>query len=379
MNTETTPGAPRLLNDDIVFADVYEDARASFLTLSEGAGAETQSHRHPTAIGIDGAPLFVDTAYFGPRDARKVLLSISGVHGQEFYAGSAAQRRWIRSERWRKVPDDLGILFVHALNPFGCAWFSRTTENNVDLNRNFIDHTKPHQKNPTYGELIPLLKLGAPSEKAFADFEKKIAGLEESIGIEKFRRAVMRGQYEHPEATAYGGVKPEWSNTLLRRIVTEHLGTAQFVGLIDWHTGIGPTDGTFIVCFHNPGEPAFDHVCDWWGKSNVEKSLSSFGEFEFRPDFSGLAFQGVRESLPNAEVIGAVIEFGTYSPEEVSRAILVDLWLRFDCPDPAGEDAAYWCAYMMERLWPQSPDWRNNCLRLSDDLYSRTVAGLAAL
>ena len=37
------------------------------------------------------------------------------------------------------MPEDVAIVLVHALNPFGFAWRRRWNENNVDLNRNFLD------------------------------------------------------------------------------------------------------------------------------------------------------------------------------------------------------------------------------------------------
>ena len=42
---------------------------------------------------------------------------------------------------------------VHAINPHGFAWSRRVTEDNVDLNRNFVDHAQPYPSNPGYEEL----------------------------------------------------------------------------------------------------------------------------------------------------------------------------------------------------------------------------------
>ena len=42
----------------------------------------------------------------------------------------------------RQVAGRLGVVLVHGLNPYGFAHFTRTTENNVDLNRNFIDRSE---------------------------------------------------------------------------------------------------------------------------------------------------------------------------------------------------------------------------------------------
>ena len=367
------------IDNDVVFADTYAEARKSFRLLSERSGAECRAHQLPSAVGFNGEPLFVDTAYFGPKSATKALLSISGTHGQEFQAGSAAQRHWIRSEQWRDLPDDVAVLFVHTLNPYGCSHFSRSNENNVDLNRNFIDHGKPHPKNPLYGEVAELLKVGEPTDEMFEVFNQRLSALEERHGLEQFRRSVMQGQYEHPEASGYGGVQPEWSNILLREIVSSDLSDARSIGYVDWHTGIGPEDDIYVVCFNHPDESEYAYLCDWWGKDRISSSLSSFGDFDFRPDFSGVTYYGARQSAPNAQVIGAIVEFGTYPQDDMMRAGIADIWLRFYCDDPRGPQAEKWRAFMMERFWPSATEWRENCLRLGDDLHRRTIDGLSRL
>ncbi len=42
----------------------------------------------------------------------------------------------------RSCLQNTGALLIHALNPYGFAWTRRVTEDNVDLNRNFVDHDK---------------------------------------------------------------------------------------------------------------------------------------------------------------------------------------------------------------------------------------------
>ncbi|MEJ0064575.1 MAG: DUF2817 domain-containing protein [Caulobacteraceae bacterium] len=42
---------------------------------------------------------------------------------------------------------------IHAINPYGFAWLRRVTEENIDLNRNWIDFSQPPPANPGYDEL----------------------------------------------------------------------------------------------------------------------------------------------------------------------------------------------------------------------------------
>src|SRR5690606_41795533 len=75
----------------------------------------------------------------------KVLVLITGTHGVEGHAGSAVQTDLWGLIEQRKVtlPEDIAILMVHPLNPFGYAWGRRCDEQGIDLNRNFIDFTQP--------------------------------------------------------------------------------------------------------------------------------------------------------------------------------------------------------------------------------------------
>jgi len=86
---------------------------------------------------------------------------ISGTHGVEGYCGSGAQVDWLRREEFKVLPADTGVLIIHAINPYGFAWTRRVNEDNVDLNRNWVDFSEPLPPNPSYVELAENL---CPSE-----------------------------------------------------------------------------------------------------------------------------------------------------------------------------------------------------------------------
>ncbi|HCX69518.1 MAG TPA: DUF2817 domain-containing protein, partial [Rhodobiaceae bacterium] len=219
------------------FSDSYVAARRRFLHAAQATGARLATYENPHAQGPGKTRLFTDTAWFGPANAETVLLNTCGTHGTEGYGGSAAMTAWINQGGPAALPPGVAVLMVHAVNPFGFAWGLRCTENNVDLNRNFLDHTKPHPDNPLYEELHGIL---CPSSLAEGDVQKMlIAGARfvERHGQWALEDAISRGQYTHPDGYHFGGTAPEWSNLVMREIVTRDLAHAHKVGFIDWHSG----------------------------------------------------------------------------------------------------------------------------------------------
>ncbi len=132
------------------FSESYAEARAKFCGAAAEAGGALRSWFNPHAKGPNGELLYLDTARFGPADAANMLVMISSTHGVEGHCGSGAQIAWLRTGGPAKLPKDTGALLVHAINPYGFAWTRRVNEDNVDLNRNFVDHDKGYPKNDGY-------------------------------------------------------------------------------------------------------------------------------------------------------------------------------------------------------------------------------------
>ena len=91
--------------------------------------------------GLEGETLATDVVRIGPADAKRLLVLTSATHGVEGFCGSGAQIALMRDEALPALMEKLGVamLLVHAINPYGFSYLSRTTEGNVDLNRNSVD------------------------------------------------------------------------------------------------------------------------------------------------------------------------------------------------------------------------------------------------
>jgi hypothetical protein len=113
------------------FAKDYRDARRAFIVACEHAQGDSIARVHPTALGPDGKPLFIDSAAFGSREAAKALLVVTGANGEAGLSGSRILTALLDS-RTMPLPGTRLVL-VHALNPFGFAWQRQTNEDGLTL------------------------------------------------------------------------------------------------------------------------------------------------------------------------------------------------------------------------------------------------------
>ena len=232
----------------------YRQGRRNFIAACEKVRADSIARVHPAAKGPDGKPLFIDSVALGPRGARKALLLIAGTHGVEGYFGSGVQNGLLREGL--TPPPGCRIVLVHALNPYGFAWNRRVNEDNVDLNRNFIDYASPPE-NPGYAELADAIAYEDADPLALALADARLDAYADQHGVAKLQEAISRGQYRFPKGLHYGGRAESWSHKMLRSILTEDLSGVERLVVIDCHTGLGETGAGEMIVEDPPGSPAY--------------------------------------------------------------------------------------------------------------------------
>jgi hypothetical protein len=356
------------------FAADYARARAKFLDAAAKAGGTVQSFIHPQMKAPDGGPLAIDVVRLGNEKAPRQALFISGTHGQEGFSGSAVQIGWMLDGGPNRLPENVGVVLVHGLNPYGFAHLSRTTENNVDLNRNFVDRSAgPTPTNPHYEALHDDLMIRQWTDAENARVDAAMGAFTDKHGRDALFDTLARGQYVHRDGLMYGGKDREWSNRTLETIVNETLSGAEKVAFIDWHTGIGDYGKPFFLCFNPAGSELFARACDWWGKENVDGVRPHGME---RPNYTGLVFHGVQRFLGNRQMCGAVIEFGTRGVN-MRRVLRLDQWLRRQTSLDADVRAGL-RADMMDAFCPFDGQWRKDTLASGLKLTDQAIGGLAA-
>ncbi len=341
------------------FSATYGEAREKFLSACRDAGAAVESHRNPER-GPEGEALYCDAAWIGDPAAAGAVVVTSGVHGVEGYAGSAIQVGLLRNPDAPRPGPGGALLLVHALNPHGMAWLRRENEDNVDLNRNFVDHEGGGiPENDLFEELVDVLVPEVWDDEAYAAHKAGIAALNAKYGEVPVRRAMHKGQYRHPRSIHYGGEGKTWSNRTLERVCAARLARAASAVLIDLHTGLGPYGYGELMTPSRPGEPVYDLLFDWYG-AQVHSTTAGDTPYAgsrgsllagFRPPATGLAWAAVG------------LEFGTRDREHIRRCTLANAWLRLhgdrnsdlgrrivrefrDCYDP---DEAAWKEAVWER------------------------------
>ncbi len=350
----------------------YAAARADFLAAAKAAGARLGSHPHPLP-GPRGEALAIDTAWLGPEDAGRVLVSVSATHGVEGIYGSACQRAHLRRVASEGLPAGQAMLVVHAINPHGFAWSRRVDHENIDVNRNHVDFSRPLPVNPGYATVHRLLEALVPTPEGMAAFERDMRAFMAREGREAVF-AVTGGQYTHPDGIFFGGHAPSWTRRTMAEITGRWLQKARAIAVLDHHTGLGPRAHTEIICRHPVGSRALALARAWYGK---DVTATEAGESE-----SAVLDGGLRGAFdnwcPRALVVAVGLEVGTLPDLLVLRALVADQWLyqRGDPRSPAGESVRQ---QMRDAFYCDDDEWRARALGRSMELHDAAQAGLAAL
>ena len=319
-----------MTNASPYFSQTYKEARAKFIAAAEACKLDVQSHAHPM-LGRDGEPLAMDVVLDGPRDAKSLLIVSSACHGVEGFCGSGVQGMLLADAGFRRAAADAGvaILYIHALNPYGFSWWRRTTHENVDLNRNFLDFSQPLPRNPGYEELAAAIvpAVWPPTPEVSAITERYA----QTHGLPALQAAISGGQYTHPEGIFYGGHNPTWSHITLRHVLQEHATRCARLGWIDLHTGLGPSGVGERIFACKDDVAALKRARAWWG----DKITSIYDGSSTSAPLQGLMWLTAYQEAPQAEYTGIALEYGTLPILQMMDALRADQWAEVTGKPPA--------------------------------------------
>ncbi|MEM8986774.1 MAG: DUF2817 domain-containing protein [Pseudomonadota bacterium] len=355
------------------FGSAYRDARRKFLGACSQNGVFTGAYLNEGVAGPDGESLVCDIAYIGEPSAENLLIVSSGCHGAEAGCGSGVMTGWISEGGAQRLPSNTAVLLLHTLNPWGFAYMARTTEENVDLNRNFIDFPNETPENQDYARLHSSFLPGDWTSNSIASIFRDMADYRQQYGEDAYLSAMRAGQYQFADGIGYGGARPSWSRNMFEHVVKLAGARRRRVAFVDIHTGVGDYAEPVFICFHPPGGAAYSRAAKWWG---FKDSGRGAGRPEGRAAYNGTIFEAFPKLLPDVETTVTCLEFGTLPMEDVQLGIIADNWLR---RTPAAGEAGLLSARKLVRdaFYPDDSEWRSKVFPQAVSILEQTIACLS--
>ncbi|MCB1656004.1 MAG: M14 family metallopeptidase [Pseudomonadales bacterium] len=353
------------------FSQSYAEARQKFLQACANAGLEVESYIHPLA-GKDGEELALDVALLGSQTATNLLVLSSGVHGVEGFCGSAVQIDHLRNSEWMEHcrRHDLAVLYLHAINPYGFSWLRRVNEENIDINRNFIDFDQPLPDNPQYRSIASLLMPQRQPPTLLSTLG--LAGYALRHGVKTLQTAITSGQHSNPDGLFFSGTQPAWSNLQVRQIIRRLGQHCRRIGWIDVHTGLGPY-GVGERIYKGRTDPEdIARARSWWG-AQVTTSVDGTSSSAV---LDGTLDLGVMQECPHAQYNGLTLEFGTKPGPLVLKALSADQWLQ-NHPDTGEAQRLRIKHQLRDAFYIDTDPWKQQILEQARAVSELTRIGLA--
>lgn len=359
------------------FSDSYEQGRSKFLAVCKDNNLAVQTHINPCAQSPNGDDLTMDVVWCGAIGAKKVFLVTCGTHGLEAAAGSATIVQWLDQKNHLTLPEDCAVLIVHVVNAYGWAYNSRTNEDNVDLNRNFLNHNAIYPQNPHCHELIKRLQIDEINSESLKNALDCFHQFALEKGMNQAIQAITAGQYEDVGGIGYGGNQDSWSKQTLIEIIKTKLKRVNKIACIDWHTGIGKYGEPFFISQDKVGSAKYKMACQWWQVAIHSDDVFDEG---VSPEYSGLLIQGVKDELQKSnevDILSVAIEIGTYDLDSMLQALIIDNWLRQNKQKSHSAETKRQEMRLVERFYPSMPEWRASVLLHAKIIYQQTLQGLS--
>ena len=352
------------------FSASYTEAREKFLAACSRRSLDVDSRLNPNAKGANGEDLYMDVAFIGARNARRLLFLMSGTHGVEGYCGSGAQIGLLEEGYFVDLPADIGVVIVHAMNPYGFSHDRRVNENNVDLNRNFLDFSSQERPDSGYSRIHPFILPDDWDGPGLEAANKELAGFTQQNGMPAFQAAVSGGQYHHSDGLFYGGSAPTWSNETFRAVLRDYASDADIAGFVDFHTGLGPYGYGELISLGSLDENAMARR--WFGDEVTDPDAGTSSS----APVVGTVGHGAADVLSDAAVAFIGLEYGTRDLTAVLTALRGDNWL-YQRGQLDNDLAAQIKRDIRDAFYPEQDDWKQMVWTRAVDVVQRALTGLA--
>ncbi len=368
------------------FHNSYVESRKAFLLEAKKIEAKFDSvqvfsRKVPSRIDTN---LTIDFCYIPARkETDKLLIITSGTHGVEGYVGSAVQQMLMSEILTPEMVDNVGVLLVHSVNPYGFKYIRRVTENNVDFNRN-CDTNKSlfSSKNEGYGKLIGMLN---PTGKVNASSIKNkffmLVAINQLLkkSMASLRQAVLQGQYKYKNGLYFGGFSFEPQLAILGNVFKTISADYTTVFNIDLHTGYGVRGVAHL--FPNP-------IDDKKIKSGLETIFKGYeinwGDSDDFYIINGSFTDYIGKLLNDKTYFPMVLEYGTLNSQSTVGSIksIHNMILEnqgFHYGYKSSSDSIRVMQSFKEMYNPSSEKWRTKIMNDSKILFRKTLKNYADL
>ena len=350
------------------FFATYKEARAKFKQSAHDVGATVQS------IGLTSG-YEVDVASVGSTDKPTLILS-SALHGVEGFAGSAVQLAVLDALQSGfasvELAEQICMVFVHGINPFGFENIRRFDENNIDLNRNFPLHQQQYRGSPeAYQKLNSFLNPQSPPS-TIEPYRLRAAFNIMRYGLPALKEAIVCGQYQYPQGIFYGGSEPSIATKFVMTHCKEWVSGAEKVSHIDIHTGLGEF-ATYKILINEA--PSADNR-NWYLQTFGEEFVSTMDNTdETAYTVNGAMGTWLQQYFSDRSYYFAGAEFGTYDPVRVLGAIRSENRAHYYA---SADSKAYRKAKaeLLECFCPASEQWRKQVIDSSMQIVTAAIEGL---
>lgn len=334
----------------------FQAARARILAVADNQGHRVESFLHPL-VDSEGQELAMDAIWCGRdrREAERLLIVSSGLHGLEGPLGSACQLAALQAGdlHSRAVANGWTVLLLHGLNPFGCAYRRRWNEANMDLNRNFWLPEDERSTTEIYRQLEPWLNpKKIPWHDGVGFFLKSVRHIVR-YGFDSVKQAIGVGQYDFPQGLLYGGNEPSWTRKILEQQLPGWLAGRQLATQIDVHSGLGKWGRCMLILDYvmrpEHQRRLLAHPRDSWeAASPAGTSYNAVGTLARWCD----------TRFHDHQYMYLCAEVGTYNPVWVLRALRAEnqQWHHEPHRSPAV------VRRVQEAFCPRSPKWRSKAV-----------------
>ena len=370
-NTYKPQAVTQKVNSDNLqyFQESYDDCRKSFLAeayKTKGIYKNVSISNLKIESKVD-SDLTIDYCYIpAQKTFKRLFILTSAVHGVEGYVGSAVQQMFLNELLKEISLDNMGLLLIHGINPYGFKYKRRVTENNVDLNRNCsTDRMLFESVNSGYSDLNGMLNpTNKANTKSVGNIFFQLNAIQKIIqySMGTLRQAVLQGQYQYEKGVYFGGKELEPSIKAVTPFIQDIAKNYDMVFNIDLHTGYGKR-GTMHL-FPNP-------MKDEKKRAKIENIFSgipiAWGDGDDFYTVTGDFATYVGQIIPEKYYLNMTFEFGTLDSQvtmgaikSLHNVILENQGVHFGYKSKEDEEDIK--NRYLEGYYPSSKPWRSKAI-----------------